>query len=77
MLFPDYWGSRSQDLPDCFVDAGFFYWATARNWMKAEPIFGPNSTFVEIEEIRAIDVNTESDWLRAETVFELISIGRI
>lgn len=77
MLFPQYWGSRSQDLPDCFFDAGFFYWATAKTWMKAEPIFGPNSTFVEIPEIRAIDVNTEDDWLRAETVFELISNGRI
>ena len=26
MLFPQYWESRSQDLPECFVDAGFFYW---------------------------------------------------
>ena len=77
MLFPNYWGSRSQDLPDCFVDAGFFYWASARTWMEGEPIFGVNSTFVEIPEVRAIDVNTESDWLRAEDIFELIASGRI
>jgi len=77
MLFPNYWGSRSQDLPNCFVDAGFFYWATANTWIQAEPIFGPNSTFVEIPEMRAIDVNTEDEWLRAESIFEIISSGRI
>ena len=77
MLFPQYWGSRSQDLPDCFVDAGFFYWATAKTWIQAEPIFGPNSTFIEIPDMRAIDVNTEDEWLRAESIFEIISSGRI
>ena len=77
MLFPNYWGSRSQDLPDCFVDAGFFYWAKAGSWRKAEPIFGLNSTFIESPDFRAIDINTESDWLRAEAIFELISSGRM
>lgn len=77
MLFPNYWGSRSQDLPDSFVDTGFFYWATTESWRKSEPIFGPNSTFIEIPEIRAIDINTEGDWLRAEAIFELFSSGRM
>ena len=77
MLFPNYWGSRSQDLPDCYVDAGFFYWATTDTWRQAEPVFNANSTFVEIPEIRAVDINTESDWLRAESIFKLIEGGRI
>ena len=77
MLFPNYWGSRSQDLPESYVDTGFFYWATASSWGKAEPIFDTNSTFIVIPEIRAIDINTESDWLRAEAIFELISSGKM
>lgn len=77
MLFPNYWGSRSQDLPACFVDAGFFYWANAKTWVIGEPIFGAYSTFIEVPEIRAIDVNTESDWLRAESTFELLKSDRI
>ena len=77
MLFPNYWGSRSQDLPDSFVDTGFLYWASTETWRKSEPIFGSNSTFIEIPEIRAIDINTESDWLRAEAIFELFSSGRM
>ena len=77
MLFPNYWGSRSQDLPACFVDAGFFYWANAKTWVTGEPIFGAYSTFIEVPEIRAIDVNTESDWLRAESIFELLKSDRI
>ena len=77
MLFPHYWTTRSQDLPICFVDAGFFYWGTTETWMKAEPIFDSRSTFVEIPECRAIDINTEADWLQAESVFELMADGRI
>ena len=73
MLFPNYWESRSQDLPSCFVDAGFLYWATAKTWVKAEPIFNFNSTFIEIPEIRAIHINTEEDWLLAESIFEQIT----
>ena len=77
MFFPNYWNSRSQDLPECYVDAGFFYWAHVGTWVRQDPIFKSHSTFVEIPVIRAVDINTESDWLQAELIFELIRSGRI
>jgi N-acylneuraminate cytidylyltransferase len=70
MLFPEFWPSRSQDLPECFGDAGFFYWSRADNWKNGHEIFGANSTFVEIPDFRAIDINTEADWKHAEMVYE-------
>ena len=71
MLFPNHWESRSQDLPDCFVDAGFFYWAAPETWIQGEPIFGPNSTFIQIPEFRALDINTQDDWDQAESIFKI------
>lgn len=72
MLFPEFWESRSQDLPSCFVDAGFFYWASAGTWIEGLPIFGTYSTIVEVSDSRAVDINTEDDWQRAEFEFQKI-----
>jgi N-acylneuraminate cytidylyltransferase len=69
MLFPENWGNRSQDLPKCYVDSGFFYWAKSNDWLNNEPIFDESSTFIEIPQFRAIDINTDADWKWAENVF--------
>lgn len=71
MLFPQYWDSRSQDLPRAFADAALFYLATNETWQLEKPIFSRGSTFIEIPEFRAIDINTEEDWLRAERALQL------
>ena len=73
MLFPEHLESRSQDLIPCFNDAGFFYWASTESWLSEEPVFGARSTFIEVPEIRAIDINTESDWIQAEMIFRIIN----
>lgn len=70
MIFPENQKSRSQDLPDCFFDAGFFYWSRVENWLEESEIFSSESSFVEIPEVRAIDINTEKDWEHAEIVYE-------
>ena len=36
--------TRSQDLPNCYIDAGQFYFAKKQNWIKSKTIFTPNST---------------------------------
>jgi pseudaminic acid cytidylyltransferase len=70
MIFPENQESRSQDLPDCFFDVGLFYWSRVENWLQESEIFCSESTFVEIPEVRAIDINTEKDWNHAELVYE-------
>lgn len=72
MLFPQYWDSRSQDLPRAFTDAALFYLATAETWHSEKPIFTASSTFIEIPEFRAVDINTQDDWIRAE-----LALGQI
>ena len=62
MLFPEYYESRSQDLPRTFVDSGLFYLAFSGTWLTRNNIFGENSYIVEIPQSRGIDINTEEDW---------------
>lgn len=66
MLFPEYWDFRSQDLPEVYTDAALFYLANKETWHAEQPIFSPKSTFISIPEERAVDINTEKDWLKSE-----------
>jgi N-acylneuraminate cytidylyltransferase len=69
MLFPEYWDFRSQDLPPTYLDASLLYWGNERSWKSKEPIFGPNSRFLEIPKNRAVDINNLEDWEKAELLY--------
>lgn len=69
MLFETLANTRTQDLESVFVDAGCFYFGRPDAWRDEVPIFGANSTFVDIAAWRAPDIDTEEDWQRAESVF--------
>ena len=69
MLAPQYQEYNSQDLPHLYTDCGFFYWATINNWLSYETTFDSFSNFVEIPEMRGVDINTEQDWHLAEKSF--------
>jgi len=56
---------RTQDLPPRWHDAGQFYWGRVGAWRDATAIL-PNSVGYELPAHRAIDIDTEDDWLRAE-----------
>lgn len=62
MLFPEHFGSRSQDLPVAWRDAGQFYWGSADAWCAARPIFGERSRFIEVPRWEAQDIDDEEDW---------------
>lgn len=56
---------RTQDLPPRWHDAGQFYWGRVGAWGAELPIL-PNAVGYEIDAKRAIDIDTEDDWIRAE-----------
>lgn len=72
MLFPEQFGTRSQDLPEALHDAGQFYWGTPDAWIENEPVFGARSTIVRIPRWRVQDVDTPEDWTRAELLWQLL-----
>lgn len=69
MIYPEHYFSRSQDLPTVYHDAGQFYWAKAEYWLGKQEKFNSKMSIVEIPSWRTQDIDTESDWIRAETIF--------
>jgi pseudaminic acid cytidylyltransferase len=61
---------RGQDLPNCYIDAGQFYWANKDTWLKKKTIFTDNSVALIKNENSFIDINEKKDWIKAEKVFK-------
>ncbi len=72
MLFPEYYDSRSQDLPNAYHDAAQFYWAKPTTWKKEEKIFDKNSFPIIIPNWRVQDIDEEQDFKRAELLFKFL-----
>ncbi|UXY15554.1 pseudaminic acid cytidylyltransferase [Chitiniphilus purpureus] len=71
MLQPEHYASRSQDLPPALHDAGQFYWLHPERCLAAGRIFTGNSGAIEIPELEAQDIDTETDWALAELKYRL------
>ena len=69
MLFPEYYSTRSQDLPSALHDAGQFYWGKPLAWIEGKRVFDQCSIPIIIPRWRVQDIDTEEDWLRAELMF--------
>lgn len=70
MLFPENYAKRTQDLPSLYCDAAQFYWARVGAWQSDLNIFGADSIGVFIDPSRVQDIDTESQWLAAERIFQ-------
>jgi N-acylneuraminate cytidylyltransferase len=73
MLFPEHFGTRSQDLPEALHDAGQFYWGPPSSWLAGKRIFDRQSFPVIIPRWRVQDIDTEQDWIRAEIMASTIT----
>ena len=73
MLYPEFYLARSQDLPTCFHDAGQFYWGLADVWLSKKKIFDIYSHPIIIPNWRAQDIDTISDWKRAELMWKALN----
>jgi N-acylneuraminate cytidylyltransferase len=61
---------RSQDLEECYHDAGQFYWGTKQAWLEQAAVFAPHSAPVIIPRYLVQDIDTEEDWQRAELMYK-------
>ena len=70
ILHPQNNNLRSQDLPDCFFDAGMFYLATAHTWLEPNKYwYVNNAQVVMLEKEDAIDVDCPEDLEKLRTRF--------
>jgi len=69
MFFPEYFSTRSQDLPTALHDAGQFYWGRPSDWLEGKRIFDRHSVPVIVPRWRVQDIDNWDDWKRAELIF--------
>ena len=72
MNWPEHLQSRSQDLPPAFHDAGQFYWFRVDAFRESGKLFTANSGAIEISELQAQDIDSETDWRLAELKYRLL-----
>jgi N-acylneuraminate cytidylyltransferase len=70
MLYPEYYSSRSQDLPVALHDAGQFYWAKPKTWIEKSKGYHLNATVILIPSWRVVDIDDLDDWKRAEQIYQ-------
>jgi pseudaminic acid cytidylyltransferase len=68
---PQWASTRTQDLPAHYFDAGAFIWGFAPDWSNQEPVLTRAQGCV-LPAWRSVDLDTESDWERAELVIQLL-----
>ena len=67
---------RTQDLPPRWHDAGQLVWGRAGAWLDRTPVLTA-ARGLELPAWRAIDLDTEDDWVRAELLRPLIAVERL
>ncbi len=72
MFYPEFLESRSQDLEPSFHDAGQFYWFKTSVLETHNKLWTDNTGKIEIDELKAQDIDNETDWKLAELKYELL-----
>lgn len=68
-FFNKYEFTRSQDLEECYHDAGQFYWGHKSTWLNSDSVFN-NSIGYELPINKLIDIDTIDDWEFAEKIYK-------
>ena len=72
MFFPENYEKRSQDLPNAYHDAGQFYWGSLAAWVDKKNSFDKHSYPIILPRWRVQDIDTITDWERAELIMKTI-----
>lgn len=74
MLYPQYEASRSQELEECFHDAGQFYWIKRSRLRHSHSaaFFNKGSKAILLPREYVQDIDTLEDWRRAEVMHQAL-----
>lgn len=72
ILSPDSINKRSQDLESTYHDSGQFYWVNTSRFLDKEKLWTDNTGCIEVSELQAQDIDTETDWKIAELKYKLM-----
>ena len=69
-FWPENAQKRSQDLMPLYHDAGQFYWAKVKAFLKYNSIINLNSIPLILSEMEVQDIDHEEDWMIAELKYK-------
>lgn len=75
MYYPEYFPTRSQDLPEAYHDAGQFYWADVPAYREEKSFFSSAAVPVVLPRLLVQDLDTPEDWEVAELKYRLLREG--
>lgn len=75
MIEPEHMSTRSQDLEPRYHDAGQFYWLKTNKILLQKRLWTDCTGFIEINELEAQDIDTETDWKLAELKYKMMIDG--
>lgn len=75
-FYPEFASTRTQDLEPAFYDPGQFYWGHSQAWLEGKIIHRHGKGLV-IPAWRVIDIDTISDWHRAELMYAAFNDAHI
>ena len=70
-MFPEWIGTRSQDLTPALHDAGQFYWGHPQAFELHDVAFNARALAYELPSYRVQDIDTPDDWARAEGLYKV------
>jgi len=76
MIWPEYYNSRSQDLPASYQDAGQFYWIQSRCLLEQKRFFAKNSLAMILPQMEVQDIDSLEDWQLAEMKYKLLRLPK-
>ena len=77
MFWPEYRETRSQDLPEAYHDAGQFYWADAKKYLKEKQFYSKDAVPVILPRYLVQDIDTPEDWETAEKMYSVLQMDKI
>jgi len=72
---PEFLGSRTQDLPNHFYDAGKIYVAPASLWRSSETMMSAPFTPFFLPRWASVDIDNPEDWEIAEALHRVFVLG--
>ena len=75
MFWPEYKETRSQDLIEAYHDAGQFYWADVKKYLKEKQFYSKDAVPVILPRYLVQDIDTPEDWETAEKMYWVLKSG--
>tara|TARA_B100000575_G_C22996704_1_gene574512 strand:- start:131 stop:829 length:699 start_codon:yes stop_codon:yes gene_type:complete len=72
MVYPENIERRSNDFDERYHDTGSFFWIKNKALKENKKVFEAKTSYIYIEKYKALDIDDEGDWKKAELMFKVI-----